>query len=255
MKPLDRGKVLVAHEEGQVLEKLQTSLSSNGFAVVTAADGIEAMVTATKELPALCLLSVSLPKIYGFEVCKRLKNRPETKEIKVILIASIHDQNKYRRKPETLHDADDYLEAHEINDGLMEKVSRALGIPPKGPVPLQQEKEKPVPAPAQPLRPAEKSVTIEVSKPGISKVAAESSEAVEKARRLARTIMADIYLYSKAKVDEAIKTNTFQSTFQAELREGKKLYDNRIPAEVKNMGDFFTEAINTFIEKRKKEME
>jgi hypothetical protein len=82
----------------------------------------------------------------------------------------------------------------------------------------------------------------------------EKGGEVERARRLARTIIADIYLYSKAKVDDAIKKDSFHKTFASELKEGFKLYENRVPAEIRGIGDFFNEAINNFIEKRKGEI-
>ncbi len=55
-----------------------------------------------------------------------------------------------------------------------------------------------------------------------------AGDLVEKAKRLARTILSDIYLYSKAKVDEAIRKDAFHTTFASELKEGLKLYENRV---------------------------
>ncbi len=132
LRPLDQHKMLASHEDPAVLEKLKTILTADGYNVITAPDGIAAMVNATKELPFLAVLGVSIPKIYGFEVCRRLKGRTETKEMKVILIASIYDKNKYRRQPESFHGADDYLEAHEIETLLIGKI-HALKEP--GPFP------------------------------------------------------------------------------------------------------------------------
>lgn len=79
-------------------------------------------------------------------------------------------------------------------------------------------------------------------------------ERIEKAKRLARTIIADIYLYSRAKAEEAIKNDTFDTVFAAEIKEGIKLYEGKIPAEVRASGDFLNEAINNFIEKKKREL-
>ena len=80
----------------------------------------------------------------------------------------------------------------------------------------------------------------------------EADEAVEKAKRLARTIIADIYLYSSTKMEEAIKKNTFYAEFASDIKEGTKLYNGRVSQEVKNKGDFFREAIENFIENKKK---
>ena len=70
---------------------------------------------------------------------------------------------------------------------------------------------------------------------------------VEKAKRLARTIINDIYLYNAAKVEESIRNDNFYTVFASEVREGKKLYDSRIPQEIRNMNDFFREAIDNFL--------
>ena len=75
---------------------------------------------------------------------------------------------------------------------------------------------------------------------------------MEKAKRLARTIIADIYLYSSTKMEEAIKKNTFYTEFASDIKEGTKLYNGRVSQEVKNKGDFFREAIENFMENKKK---
>lgn len=251
-RPLDGKKVLVAHEDPVIAERIKSVLGAKGYDVITAADGIEAMVKATKELPFLSVLGVSIPKIYGFEVCKRLKSRPETKEMRVILLASVYDMRRYRREPESLHDADDYIEDHQIEDLLIEKINALRGIaekePPKPPEPVDK-------APAE--APAAKERALPETRPveeGPRPQFARTADPVERAKRLARTILSDIYLYSKTKVDESIRTGTFLKVFASELREGLKLYENRVSADVRGSGDFFNEAIRNFVEKRKREI-
>ena len=53
----------------------------------------------------------------------------------------------------------------------------------------------------------------------------QSDEKIERARRLARTIISDIYLYNTSKADESIRNNTFSSVFVPEIKEGLKLYE------------------------------
>ena len=256
LRPLDKTKILVAHEEPSIMEKIITLLTAHGYAVIPAKDGIEAMVNATKEVPFLAVLGVSIPKIYGFEVCKRLKGRPETKDMKIILIPSVYDMTRYRRQPESLHDADDYIEEHLIEASLINKIENLK----------RQSRKEPAPSPVNAGNVSGQEREI----PGTGKESAamakkplqqpfgtatqkEQGGEVERAKRLARTIVADIYLYSKAKVDDAIKSDSFHKTFASELKEGIKLYENRVPAEIRGIGDFFNEAINDFIEKKKRE--
>lgn len=279
IKPLE-GKVIVAHEDPAIVEKMSDFLTKKGYTVITSNDGIDTMIKAIKELPFLALLDVALPKIYGFELCKRLKERPETKDIKIILICSIYDKTRYRREPNSLHGADDYIEEHHIEDLLMEKIEALHGIKerkeenierPKEPVmeKSQPSLEKPQPFAAVPpkivvdstLREAQQPQAaipprLEIKpevKPEIKKeIKTEADEAMEKAKRLARTIIADIYLYSSTKMEEAIKKNTFYTEFASDIKEGTKLYNGRVSQEVKNKGDFFREAIENFIENKKK---
>lgn len=253
MRPLNQNTVLVAHEESLVVEKLKSVLMSGGYRVITAQDGIAAMVNATRDLPFLAVLGVSIPKIYGFEVCRRLKSRPETKDMKIILFGSIYDENKYRRQPESFHGADAYIEEHQIEEMLVEKISLLKGVAEKVPPPLPEAVNPAGEAKGVVDTVVEKVKTEERPRP-MQPQPSETNVGVEKAKRLARTILSDIYLYGKAKVEEAVRNDTFEKTFSSELREGLKLYEARISAEVKDMGDFYNEAINNFIAQRKKEL-
>lgn len=236
-KPLNEKKILLAHEETQIQERIKAILSGAGYEVIAATNGIDAMVLATKERPSIAILSVSLPKIYGFEVCKRLKEMKELKDIKVILITSIYSSRRYKRPPENLYGADDYLEEHEIEELLLEKIRGLKGIE-------ERPEEK-----------AEKKTEIPEPQPSTKeKGPATPPDMVEKARRLARTIISDIYLYNRAKFDEAIKNDTLFTSFEKEISEGLKLYRSRIPEGIRESGDYFREEIQNFIEKRKKEL-
>ena len=249
IKPLE-GKVIVAHEDPAIVEKMSDFLTKKGYTVITSNDGIDTMIKAIKELPFLALLDVALPKIYGFELCKRLKERPETKDIKIILICSIYDKTRYRREPNSLHGADDYIEEHHIEDLLMEKIE-ALQPRPFAGMPPKIEAHPPL-AELQPAIPSRPEIKPAVKPEIKQEIKPKADEALEKAKRLARTIIADIYLYSSTKMEEAIKKNTFYTEFASDIKEGTKLYNGRVSQEVKNKGDFFREAIENFIENKKK---
>lgn len=247
-KPVDNVKILIAHSNPAIIGEVTSLLNKDGYQTITASDGIETMVKAIKELPFLAVVEVSLPKIYGFEVCKRLKLRPETKRMKFILISSPYDKARYRREPESLYDADAYIEEHRISELLMDSINALKGIEPG------KREEKTV-------RPPEESVMKEVAPkaepplpPEAKTIPHAADDRIERAKRLARTIVSDIYLYNTAKADNAMKNNTFSSAFAAEIREGLKLYESRIPAEVRAQGDFFREAMNNFIENKKKNL-
>lgn len=250
-KPVDNLKVLVAHSNPSTIDVIESILKPNGYKIITASDGIDAMVKAIKEMPFLLILEVSLPKIFGFEVCKRLKLRPEAKNMKFILVSSVHDDKRYRRQPESLYEADDYIEEHRLQELLLESVRKMQGHV-EEPQKKEIKPEKPAAVP-----PSEEKVVPKYEPETVSEkkqVPPQLSDMVERARRLARAIVSDIYLYNTPKAEEAIKNNTFFSVFAAELREGQKLYDNRISQEVRAQGDFFKETIQEFIENKKKNL-
>ena len=256
-KTLDTAKVLVAHSNPEVLENARTILQDQGYKVIASTDGIDAMVKALGELPFLAVVEVSLPKIYGFEVCKKLKARPEMKDIKFILVPSIFDKSKYRREPASLYGADDYIEAQDIPAALVEKINRLVAVTEETAAINQPSQEVVAPSPeiSGPRPGVEKPEPGQQSAPEESKTAKEEdAEATEKARRLSRTIINDIYLYNSAKVMESIKTGNFYSVFSPELKEGQKLYEKRIPSEIRNRGDYYKETIEEFIAKKKKEL-
>jgi predicted Zn finger-like uncharacterized protein len=245
-KPVDSLKILVAHSHPSTTNEIIVLLNKNGYQAITASDGIEAMVKAIRELPFLAIIEVSLPKIYGFEVCKRLKTRPETKEMKFILISSPYDKNRYKRHPESLYDADDYIEEHRIAELLIDSIA-AFRSGKAGKAEEKVQKPAEPPSAEKPEQKTEPAV-----KPKEQTTVPPADDRVERARRLARTIISDIYLYNTAKADEAIKKNSFAAVFAAELREGLKLYDSRIPQEIRSQEDYFQQVLNGFIENKKK---
>ncbi|MEW6571525.1 MAG: zinc-ribbon domain-containing protein [Nitrospirota bacterium] len=245
-KTLDDKKILVAHSNPDILNQISSLLSEKGYHTVPASDGIEAMVKTIKELPYLVIIETSLPKIYGFEVCKRLKSRNETRKTKFILVGSLHDRSRYMREPLSLYHADDYLYEHDIPELLIEKIdSLKEKVEEKTSVvepPVRQEMEESL------KREEPKAKTEALEREELSKL----GEKIERAKRLARTIISDIYLYNTAKADRAIRNNSFYSDFAAEIKEGEKLYESRILLEVRVKGDFFRQAINDFIENKRK---
>jgi len=251
-KALENTKVLIAHSNPHVVNDIQVLLSKNGYQTVIASDGIDAMVKIIKALPFLVIIEVSLPKIFGFEVCKRLKARPETKDTKFILISSIYDKDRYKREPSSLYEADDYIEEHQIPDLLLQKITSITAkerVEEKGKEPVQppvQEKDVQKEMPQPPV----KEKTERETEPRVEEVK-KAEEIIERAKRLARTIVSDIFLYNTAKAEQSIKNDSFFNEFASEIREGLKLYEHRIPQEIRSKGDFFHDTIKDFIDNKK----
>lgn len=80
--------VLVVDDEFSIRELVELSLEPD-FEVVKAENGEEALVLA-KRIPDLIILDIMMPKVDGFEVCRKLKKDPETKGIPIIMLTAKH---------------------------------------------------------------------------------------------------------------------------------------------------------------------
>ena len=80
-------RILIVEDDQSVVELVAARLEHEGFEVLSAMDGEEGLKRATEHGPIdLILLDVKLPKLDGFGVCKRLKERPTTTKIPVIIV-------------------------------------------------------------------------------------------------------------------------------------------------------------------------
>jgi DNA-binding response OmpR family regulator len=81
-------RILVVDDEAALVELLAVNLELEGFQVARAHDGEEGLSAAVSERPDVVLLDVRMPGIDGFEVCRRLKESPATKDIPVIMVSA-----------------------------------------------------------------------------------------------------------------------------------------------------------------------
>ncbi len=82
-------KILFAEDESVLQKTFEKTLRGEGYEMISALDGEAGFNLAKKEKPDLILLDLVLPKINGFEVLKKLKEDPETKEIPVIILTNL----------------------------------------------------------------------------------------------------------------------------------------------------------------------
>jgi len=81
--------VLIADDNPMNLKILATRLAAEGYQTVTAPDGVEALAAAAARRPDLILLDVMMPKIDGFEVCRRLKEDPSAAFTPIIMVTAM----------------------------------------------------------------------------------------------------------------------------------------------------------------------
>jgi len=101
------GKVLVVDDVAANVELLKTLLTREGYTVVTASDGEEALAMVASTHPDLVLMDVLMPKLNGYDVCAQIKHNPSTRLTPVVLITALHERE---RKIEGINaGADDFL--------------------------------------------------------------------------------------------------------------------------------------------------
>src|SRR6059036_177581 len=83
-----KGRILVVDDEIYIVHILDFSLGMEGYDVITALDGEQAIEKARNEKPDLIVLDIMMPKLDGYETCKMLKNEDATREIPVILLSA-----------------------------------------------------------------------------------------------------------------------------------------------------------------------
>jgi two-component system cell cycle response regulator len=115
--------ILIVDDKPENRELLQQRLERGGYEFVLASDGEEALILTTGLLPDLILLDVMMPGIDGFEVCRRIRSNPATREIPVIMITALHDTASRIKGIEV--GADDFL-AKPVD--LMELETRVSSI-------------------------------------------------------------------------------------------------------------------------------
>ncbi len=103
MKP----SVLVAEDENALVTLLRYNLEREGYRVLEATDGEEALLVAAEEKPDLVLLDWMLPQLSGIEVCRRLRSRQETRNVPIIMLTARGEETDRIRGLDT--GADDYL--------------------------------------------------------------------------------------------------------------------------------------------------
>ncbi|MCO6437718.1 MAG: response regulator [Phycisphaerae bacterium] len=120
-----RPVVLLVEDNPQNLELLQAYLEDvPEVRVLTATNGLEAMRLVAEESPAIVLLDIMMPKMSGFEVCKRIKSDPATRDIVVIMITALNEPGDVERAAEC--GTDDYLSKPIDRRALVEQIRNIL---------------------------------------------------------------------------------------------------------------------------------
>lgn len=224
-------KIMLVEDDNSLREIYEARLIAEGYTVVSAKDGEEALAMALKERPDLIIADVMMPKVSGFDMLDILRSTPETRKTKIIMMTAL-SQAEDKIRAEKLG-ADRYMvksqvtledvtrEAHAILSELesqaaatVAKVSNQPTAPPQPPIPAPPKPtaatatKSPVPpTPPAPVKPAVTTIPV---------TAAPDETATDEKLEKATQVLSEPAKEEKAEVedqvDEFIATNPTLST-------------------------------------------
>ena len=153
-------KIMVVEDDASLREIYSIRITAEGYEVVSAGDGEEALAVAVREKPDLILSDVMMPKISGFDMLDILRSTPETANIKVIMMTALSADDQ-RQRGERLG-ANRYLVKSQVGiEDVVNAIHEELGDKPvAAPAPAAPATPAPeaTPAPAPETPPAPESV-------------------------------------------------------------------------------------------------
>lgn len=156
-------KLMLVEDDTSLREIYSIRLAAEGYEIISAGDGEEALAIAVKEKPDLILSDVMMPKISGFDMLDILRSTPETKDIKVVMMTALSSEDQ-RKRGEALG-ADRYLVKSQVGiEDVVNVIHEVLGDrdPVNNNAPADQT------APAAPATPATPAVPTEVTTPNLN---------------------------------------------------------------------------------------
>ena len=145
-------KVMVVEDDASLREIYSIRITAEGYDVVSAGDGEEALAVAVREKPDLILSDVMMPKISGFDMLDILRSTPETANIKVVMMTALSAEDQ-RQRGERLG-ADRYLVKSQVGiEDVINVIHEVLGdraAPAAGAAPAPEAAPEATPAPTAP---------------------------------------------------------------------------------------------------------
>ena len=168
-------KILLVEDDKSLREIYGVRLLAEGYDIVSAGDGEEALAMAIKERPALIVSDVMMPKISGFDMLDILRSTTETRDVKVIMMTALSSEDQ-RQRGEALG-ADRYLVKSQVGiEDVVRTVHEVLGDAPE-PTPAPEPAAEPVAADAPLAAPTTQQDAPAATLPSPAEIAAADAQA------------------------------------------------------------------------------
>ncbi len=199
-------RVVVGHEVPSAARSAARALRAHGYAPVCVRSGELALAACDPAMPAspaALILDVAIPGVLAFQVVEQLRSTPQTKALPIILLASVFERTRYKRRPTNLYGADAYLELHHVPDKLgpaVDMLRRSGEVPPDR---LQ--------APVERARAASLRTIPPMDDP-------------EAAGQLARRLLSDVALYHGDELADGVRRGKPFSSLGSAVDAARELY-------------------------------
>ncbi len=117
-------RILVAEDEKDIRELIAFTLRFAGFDVLLATNGVEAVEVAQAQRPDLVILDVRMPRMSGYEACRRLKENPQTASLPVVFLSAKGQDSEIQQGLES--GAEEYILKPFAPDELIQQVQDIL---------------------------------------------------------------------------------------------------------------------------------
>jgi hypothetical protein len=186
--------------------------------VLTASD------PAMPSQPVAIVLDVAIPGVLAFEVIEQVRAHPQTKGMPIVLLASVFERTRYKRRPTNLYGADAYLELHHVPDRLAPLIDE---------VRTQQ-----APSPDRQQAPVERARAAGLR----ARPAADDAEA---AQALARRLLSDVALYHGDELADGVRRGNPFASLGAAVDAARELFVGAVPA-AQNAKNVFEDELARF---------
>ncbi|PIS04632.1 MAG: two-component system response regulator [Candidatus Buchananbacteria bacterium CG10_big_fil_rev_8_21_14_0_10_42_9] len=121
-------KILIAEDDPDLMDIAKIQLEQDGFEVLSAGDGGDALTIAREQSPDFIILDILMPNIDGLTALQELKKDPRTKEIPTIILSNLGDQAS-KEQAKNITDVEYFVKSKVSIDEIIEVIRRKLKIP------------------------------------------------------------------------------------------------------------------------------